>query len=211
MMGLTRKNRGMALPLVLIVLLLGGFLVVATLDVVGNLFSTSRRVVGEVELYNAASDGVEKGKLWIARTADNDNRLPRWTASNAYGELKEENLSSGDYDVLLVRDLSGNFPDIHYSIGKVQVVVEIYDMDYQVGAGIDEADYIPGMPPRMHFEADGAEMSQSKTSSYVVSNKGLGETGASEGGTALGHYLIRSIAVFEEQEKTIEEAVIFHL
>ena len=74
---LPKKNVGMALPLTLIFLLVGAVLVGTALYVVENMFSTSRHVVTETQLYNAAQSGIEQGRmvLWEKREAlDFDER-----------------------------------------------------------------------------------------------------------------------------------------
>jgi len=73
---LPKKHVGMALPLVLIFLLVGAVLVGTALYVVGNMFSTSRHVVTETQLYNAAQSGVEHGRsvLWENRALDFEER-----------------------------------------------------------------------------------------------------------------------------------------
>jgi len=64
-----RKKKAMALPLTLVFILVGAVLVGAALYVVENMHSTSRHVVTETQLYNAAQSGIEKAKmvLWEQR------------------------------------------------------------------------------------------------------------------------------------------------
>jgi len=222
----TLKKKGFALPLVLVVLLVGALLVSLTFEIVGNLFSSSRYVVEDVEMYNAASDGVEQGKAWILNAREEDGRLPRWEATDPGGELVSGDLTgTGEdvYDVLLVRKLNSstlpgwNYPDgsqvAHgiYSQGHVQVRVRIFDMGYTVGSGVDE-EYVPGFPPRLVYDAGEVEgMSARMGPTYATSNRGEGTTGSGFESVELGYYLIRSTATFEDNEKTVEEAVILRL
>ncbi len=221
----TLKKKGFALPLVLVVLLVGALLVSLTFEIVGNLFSSSRYVVEDVEMYNAASDGVEQGKAWILNAREEDGRLPRWEATDPGGELVSGDLTgTGEdvYDVLLVRKLNSstlpgwNYPDgsqvAHgiYSQGHVQVRVRIFDMGYTVGSGVDKDDYETGFPPKMLYSAGEAAMSQHMGSSYASSNRGEGSVGEGSG-VNLGYYLIRSEASFEEQTRKVDQAVIIRL
>lgn len=208
-----RRKRGITLPMVLVVLVLGAFLVNVTFEIVGNLFSSSRNVVEDVQLYNAAVDGVEKGKVWILKVRMDDGKLPRWEATDPDGELVSGDLSgegSERYNILIVRDMNGNPADLTYSIGAIDVNVKVYDMGYAVGPNIDKTDYQPGFPPRMIFDATTGVMSEHMSSTYSGSNRGEGSTG--EGGEVdLGYYLIRSIASFEDRVKLTEEAMILRL
>lgn len=208
-----KRKEGMALPMVLVVLLLGSFLVYVTFEIVGNLFSSSRNVVEDVHLYNASIDGVEKGKVWLLQARLNDGRLPRWEASDQGGGLVSGDLGGiGDdwYNILIVRDLNDNPGDMDYSIGPVNVNVRVYDMGYAVGPNIDKDDYRPGFPPRIIFDFTTGVMSEHMSSTYSGSNRGEGSTG--EGGEVdLGYYLIRSTASFEGRVKETEEAMILRL
>jgi len=60
------RTRAMALPMTLVFILLGAVLVGVALYAVENMYSTSRQVVTETRLYNAAQAGIEEGKkeLW---------------------------------------------------------------------------------------------------------------------------------------------------
>ncbi len=201
------RSRAFALPLVLIVLLVGGALVYVTYEVVLNLFSSSRNVVEKVELYNAALDGVERAKTWIRTTTDSDGRLPRWSAGDSSGELQlSEVVGSGDqyYEALLVRDIAGNTSVIDYSFEGIQVQVDIYDMGYSAEPGID---FREGFPPRLIYQASSGQMSEHMSSTYVGSNRGEGSTGAA-GGVTLGYYLIRSVASFEGKREVIDQSMI---
>lgn len=64
------KRSGMALPLVLLLVLVGSVLVGVGLYVVQNLFSTSNSVALENRLYNAAQSGVQWGMGLVSGNAD---------------------------------------------------------------------------------------------------------------------------------------------
>ena len=199
------RRRAFALPMVLVVMILGSVLVYVTYGVVSNLFTSSRNVVEKVELYNAALDGVERAKAWIMEVRRTQGSLPRWEANNPYGELR----SGEPYSNLLVRDSTGTLPDLNEN-ADIQVTVEIYDMDYQIGIDLDSDDYEAGFPPRMRYDYDELSTSLHQTSTYAGTNRGEGTTGAG-GGVQLGFYLIRSTATFEDRQETIEQAMIMRL
>ncbi len=204
------KNAGgFALPMVLVILVLGGVLVSVTYNIVNNLVASSTNVVEKVELYNAAVDGLEKGKIWIRGTMSADGQLPRWEADNPFGELNRDNLSGGNYDVLKVRDIDGNLPNINYSIGQVAVTVDIYDMDWRIGLDIESDDYIAGFPPRLDYTYEVA-MSLHQGSSYAGANRGEGSVGGG-GSISLGFYLIRSTATFEDKREIVEQSMVARL
>jgi len=212
MKPILRKNPGFTLPMVLIVLILGSVLIYVTYGMVTNLFTTSSNVVEDLELYNAALDGVERGKNWILNARTTYGRLPRWEASDPSGELSPSDLSgTGEdwYSILIVQDLANNPGNMAYSKGSIQVNVNIYDMNY-VPSGVVSGDYQPGFPPKMLFSAGEAAMSQHMGSSYASSNRGEGSVGE-DSGVTLGYYLIRSRATFEDQEQEIEQAVMIRL
>jgi len=67
---LMAKRPGMALPLVLLLVLVGSVLVGVGLYVVQNLFSTSNSVALQNRLYNAAQSGVQWGMGLVRENAD---------------------------------------------------------------------------------------------------------------------------------------------
>jgi hypothetical protein len=84
-------------------------------------------------------------------------------------------------------------------------------MDYSAGSDLDE-EYVPGFPPRLVYDAGEVEgMSARMGPTYATSNRGEGTIGSGSESVELGYYLIRSSATFEDNEKTIEEAVILRL
>lgn len=195
--------------MVLVALLLGSVLVAVTYEVVNNLWSSSRNVVEKVELYNAAVEGIEKGKIWLRQTAKADGYLPSWEASNPYGEITHSDLTGGSYNILLVKDIDGNLPGIDYTKGNINVTIEIFDMSYMIGNDVQSDDYISGFPPRLYYEYT-VPTSMHQGSTYAGSNRGEGSTGS---GTAisLGYYLIRSQAQFEDRTEIVEQSVIARL
>ena len=142
---LPKKNVGMALPLTLIFLLVGAVLVGTALYVVENMFSTSRHVVTETQLYNAAQSGIEQAKviLWDARS-DLDYEEKEYDGTLDSVRTRLEGVSD-DY---LDDDLQGvSVPELV----NVTLTVDILDCNY-VFDGITYSSLSPQqiaeLPPR---------------------------------------------------------------
>ena len=142
---LRKKNIGMALPLTLIFLLVGAVLVGTALYVVENMFSTSRHVVTETQLYNAAQSGIEQAKviLWDARSdLDYEERKYDGTLDSVRALLE------GVSDDYLDDDLQGvSVPEL----ANVTLTVDILDCNY-VFDGVTYSSLSPQqiaeLPPR---------------------------------------------------------------
>lgn len=211
------RKRGIALPMVLVTLLLGAVLVYVTFDVVSNHFSSSENVVNDVQLYNAAQDGIEKGKVWLLKARADDNKLPR----SGQTTIAKSDLGGSEedyYKVLIVEDDAGTSADFTVSEQNISVRVRIYDMDYSLDPGMDSDDIkeiyntAKGFPPILVFDAGESEgMSTRMWQSYASSNRGEGTTGSGAEVIKLGYYLIRSTAAFEDKTKTVEEALVLRL
>jgi len=142
---LPKKNVGMALPLTLIFLLVGAVLVGTALYVVENMFSTSRHVVTETQLYNAAQSGIEQAKviLWDARSdLDYEERKYDGTLDSVRALLE------GVSDDYLDDDLQGvSVPEL----ANVTLTVDILDCNY-VFDGVTYSSLSPQqiaeLPPR---------------------------------------------------------------
>lgn len=143
---LRKKNIGMALPLTLIFLLVGAVLVGTALYVVENMFSTSKHVVTETQLYNAAQSGIEQGKkvLW-----ENRENL----------DLEErEYIEAEDLDSIRVRlkDVSNAYLDDDLQelsfdgLPGVKLIVDLLDCNYSVNETTYnlDPDEIAALPPR---------------------------------------------------------------
>ncbi|KUK57813.1 MAG: Uncharacterized protein XD80_1200 [Synergistales bacterium 53_16] len=190
-----KHNVGMALPMTLIFLLVGAVLVGTALYVVENMFSTSRHVVTETQLYNAAQSGIEQAKviLWDARSdLDHEEREYDGTLDSVRARLE------GVSDDYLDDDLQGvSVPELV----NVTLTVDILDCNY-VFDGINVNDYedldvdqITELPPRwpeIISEGEGTPggLSQIGSSGYLDPNRQV----TSGGGRILRHYVIRSRA-----------------
>ena len=208
-----KRNSGMALPMALIFLLVGAVLVGTALYVVENMFSTSRHVVTETQLYNAAQSGIEQAKvvLWDARSdLDYEEREYDGTIDSVRVRLDGV---SGDY---LDDDLQG------VSVAElvnVTLTVDILDCNY-VFDGINVNDYedldidqIAALPPRwpaIISEGEGTPggLSQIGSSGYLDPNRQV----TSGGGRVLRHYVIRSRAESADgKSSSIETLVVIGL
>jgi len=204
-----KKREGMALALVLVTLLVGGALIAVSLVLVENMFYTSSEITERIQLYNAAQDGIERGKEWIFETTRTEEVLPRWVCpSDLTGTLQVGQVPGGDYSILLAMDLSGNSCNLSYSLGPANVTVEVYDMSYRPGSGLAD-EYVSGFPPSMRFDFDGL-FSEHMASTYSTSNRGEGSSGSVKS-VSVGVYLIRSKAEYGESEKWLEQVVIARL
>ena len=195
-----RKNRkAMALPLTLIFLLVGAVLVGTALYVVENMHSTSRHVVTETQLYNAAQSGVEQGRiiLWDKRAdLDLDDREYvddlddiRVRRKNTAEPLdKEEGLQD-----LPINGLPG-----------VKLVVDLLDCNYSVNETTYnnmDPDKIAALPPRWPGgeggEGTGESEGPSEGTSVIIDPSRFFNIGGGGGGER--RFVIRSSA-FETRE-----------
>lgn len=191
-----RKKKAMALPLTLVFILVGAVLVGAALYVVENMHSTSRHVVTETQLYNAAQSGIEKGKmvLWEQRK-DLDLEERKYTGELIDIRARKKNASKSldEEEGLWNMSIDG--------LPGVEVTVDILDCNY-VFDGINVNDYedldvdqITELPPRwpeIISEGEGTPggLSQIGSSGYLDPNRQV----TSGGGRILRHYVIRSRA-----------------
>jgi hypothetical protein len=128
--GLFPHRRAMALPLTLVFILVGAVLVGAALYVVENMYSTSRHVVAETRLYNAAQSGIEKGKMVL---------WEYWKEKRDELDL-EERTFDGDPDSIRAKlkdgeDLDGKIDMTDENFPDVKVAVDILDCNYILGDG----------------------------------------------------------------------------
>lgn len=205
-----KKYIGMALPLTLIFLLVGAVLVGTALYVVENMFSTSRHVVTETQLYNAAQSGIEQGKmvLWESR-ADLD--------------FEQREYEEGEIDTVRARKKdSGPFLDVSLQnididgLPGVKVAVDILDCNYVLATGNFE-DLDPNdrqlLPPRFlggeGSGSTGGSEDPLEGTSVIIDPSRFFDIGGGGGGSR--RFVIRSSA-FEDrnngQEVKIEVMVV---
>jgi hypothetical protein len=141
-----RKKKAMALPLTLVFILVGAVLVGAALYVVENMHSTSRHVVTETQLYNAAQSGIEKAKmvLWEQRK-DLDLGERKYTGELIDIRARKKNASKSldEEEGLWNMSIDG--------LPGVEVTVDILDCNYVFdGVTYDnlQPPQIADLPPR---------------------------------------------------------------
>ena len=145
------KRRAIALPLVLVIVLVGGALVAAAFYITENYYSSSKQTVTSARLYNAAVSGIEEGKGWIYKNMKLGH-IPRWTDEDGDGMLSAADKPTGAeyiYEALIARVSStdeGVF-DITTEDGIVLHVV-VYDLAYEPHPDLTD-DYEKGFPPRI--------------------------------------------------------------
>lgn len=202
----TARRHGFVLPLALIVMVLGIVLVSVALDIAHNQYSSTANVVDEVDLYQAALEGIEQGKIWLRDAVESQGALPEmqgtWTPT--------ENGDSDDYFNSLLITVSGDtsrtasvFQDLRY--GGASLKVYVYDLSF---SGVAVGDFADGFPPRMAAVSEQAHgFSARMTSTYVTSNRGEGSTGTVPESVPVAFYMIRSIARQDQRMKIIEQVV----
>ena len=205
------KRRAIALPLVLVIVLVGGALVAAAFYITENYYSSSKQVVTSARLYNAAVSGVEEGKGWIYKNIKLGH-IPRWTDEDGDGMLSAADKPADAeyiYEALIAKVSStdeGVF-DITTEDGIVLHVV-VYDLAYEPHPDLTD-DYEKGFPPRIRPQLE--EGSYVVRPSYAVAGRGGGSTGEGAPGSDIGVYLIRCTATYKDRTSTAEQAVAMRL
>jgi len=205
------KRRAIALPLVLVIVLVGGALVAAAFYITENYYSSSKQTVTSARLYNAAVSGVEEGKGWIYKNMKLGH-IPRWTDEDGDGMLSAADKPTGAkyiYEALIAKVSStdkGVF-DITMEDGIVLHVV-VYDLAYEPHPDLTD-DYEKGFPPRIRPQLE--EGNYVVRPSYAVAGRGGGSTGEGAPGSDIGVYLIRCTATYKDRTSTAEQAVAMRL
>lgn len=206
-----KKRRAIGLPLVLIVLLVGGALVAAAFYVTENYYSSSKYFVGNARLYNAAVSGVEKGKGWVAYNLKR-GVMPRWVDLDGDGLLssadKPEN-AKNVYDALVAKVGTGPSDEGVFEVvteDGVSLHIVVYDLAYEPASSLT---YEKGFPPRLRPQVEGA--SSVVKPSYAVSGRGSGSAGEGAPGSDIGIYLIRCTATYKDKTCIVEQSVAMRL
>lgn len=205
--GFSRRKRGMALPITLIVLLVAGAMVAISLYLIENMAITTKMKTDDELRLNAATAGIEIGKQWVVNSILDDRHIPRRQSSD---DVTSSDIIPGDtkFEYLFAVDKNSNPLNENHTIENVPVTVFVYDLTYTV-RGTD-VEFLAGIPPRMYedpSESAGEGSSIVARQGYLSSNRG---SGGSEGGTTYvenGFYLVRSTATLNGISKTVEQAV----
>ena len=202
-----KKRKAIALPLVLVIVLVGGALVAAAFYITENYYSSSKQTVTSTRLYNAAVSGIEEGKGWIYKNMKLGH-IPRWTDEDGDGMLSSADMPAGatyTYEALIARVSStdkGVF-DITTEDG-IKLHIVVYDLAYEPASGLKD-DYEKGFPPAIRPQLE--EGSSVIRPSYAVVGRGGGSGGEGAPGSDIGVYLIRCTATYKDRTSTAEQAV----
>jgi len=209
-----KKRHAIALPLVLVIVLVGGAFVAAAFYITENYYSSSKQTVTSTRLYNAAVSGIEEGKGWIYEKMKSGH-IPRWTDKDGDGMLSSADKPAGatyTYEALVAKVSStdeGVFDMTTEDGIKLHIVV--YDLAYEPHSDLlkDDYDYEKGFPPRIRPQLE--EGSYVVRPSYAVTGRGGGSTGEGAPGSDIGVYLIRCTATYKDRTSTAEQAVAMRL
>jgi uncharacterized membrane protein (DUF485 family) len=138
-----RKRRGMALPLVILLVIVGFVFVGVGAYVVRNLFWSSQGVVIESKLYNAAQSGIEWGmeQIWANKDQIESDTI---TSVDAIEDLRVrlDDLSSGTANGAIVASGGYAYP----GDTNVSVSVLLLDCNYTLKAGASVSKLPPKVP-----------------------------------------------------------------
>lgn len=207
------RKEGAALILVLIVLLLGSLLLLTSMEMTENLFSTSQATKKHVDLYSAAQHGQELGKSWIAENVANE-RIP--SGSEPSDTDADDIMEAGTLEDVDNHNVDVFFPDLVVSADSEYALfsrslsdnIDLYVVVYDAVKMPSGVDFGPSheAPPRMNDrEASIGQGSAKQGQTYSGSNRG-GTGGITEDSAfvELPAYVIRSLATYEDRNFGIE-------
>ncbi|MFA0888970.1 MAG: hypothetical protein ACC613_07740 [Synergistales bacterium] len=136
-----KRRRGMALPLVILLVIVGFVFVGVGAYVVRNLFWSSQGVVIESKLYNAAQSGIEWGMALIWERKDNIE-ADLITSVDSLDDIRArmDNLGSG-----VGTDYLEDEKALPETDGNITLTVTLLDCNYSLAAGATVAN----LPPRV--------------------------------------------------------------
>lgn len=206
----SKRKKGMALPLTLIVLLVAGAMVAVSLFLIENMATTTKMKTDDELRLNAAIAGVERGKQWVVGHVL-DGKIPRRKDSDGDSLVSSADVSNPKstqpfgYLISFVESDEGY---LTFTEDNVDVKVWIYDLAYEPASDFS---FVQNLPPQMRdfWQSDFLNgMSAVQTQSYASSNRG----GAAGGGGTLeaefGAFLIRSRSSLNGIEKVVEQSVV---
>ncbi len=135
------KREGMALPLVILLVLIGFVFVGVGAYVVKNLFWSSQGVVIEAKLYNAAQSGIEWGMALIWENKDNIE-ADLITSADSLDDLRArmDNLGPG-----VGTDYLDDEKALPETDGNIKLSVVVLDCNYSLAPGAA----VSNLPPRV--------------------------------------------------------------
>ena len=204
------KERAMALPVSLIVLLVAGMLVGVSMYLIENMASVTRMKSDDELRMNAALAGLEVGKRWIVHSINVDNHIPRRLNPDSLvtsADMAGAHTSTPQFAFLVARNRTNQFGNLTGSVEGVPYEFTVYDLGYDVAEGVTYTSDMPMsmfLPPGTDY-LEGGSLVQRQ--SYASSNRGVGSGGIYETEMEYGFYVVRSTAVLNGIEKTIEQGV----
>ena len=196
-----RKRRGMALPLVILLVIVGFVFVGVGAYVVRNLFWSSQGVVIESKLYNAAQSGIEWGMalIWTHKDQIESDRI---TSADNLDDIRVriDDYTPGTTTGPLLA--AGQTPPEVDS--RITVTVSFLDTNYELAAGASAA----GFPPRV-FTGTGSGGAGGPLippgTSVIIDPSHFLPLG---GGVTSHHFVIRSRAEGYGRSREIETMVV---
>lgn len=199
----------MALPLVLIILAVATAFIGVALYVSENYQAGTRSVEVSRKLYNAAQEGLERGKVWIDISVT-AGVYPRWSDHDGDGILTDSDVISGDtvVDTLTAwgRNGGGSNEQGHLRLENdgVEVDIRVFDVALEIDSAVA---YDPRFPPLVRELAAGMD-NVALGQSYHSSNQGQAVIGGgTSAGSWTGRYVIRSEAACKGRREILETAV----
>lgn len=206
----TRKNRGMALPLTLIVLLVAGAMVAVSLFLIENMATTTQMKTDDELRLNAAIAGVERGKQWVVGHVL-DGKIPRRKDTDGDSLLSSADIANPQSTQpfgYLISFVGTDEGYLSFSRDNVDIKVWVYDLDYEPASGVS---FIKDIPPQLRdfWNSDFLDgMSAVQTQSYESSNRGGASGGSGSLAAEFGAFLIRSRSSLNGIEKVVEQSVV---
>lgn len=200
-----RGRPGLSLPLVLIVVALGMAFTGVALYLLENYQATSRSSEVSQRLYNAAQEGIERGKIWIDVSVSR-GVYPRWSDEDGDGLLQSPDLAGTSVAKVLTAwgEGANGREEGHWreTIDDIDVEVRVFDVVVAIEPGFA---YDPDLPVLLR-EVTG-EMEEGKLGqSYGTANQSEGSVAGSMTGSSTGRYIIRSTARLGDRKRSLEAA-----
>jgi len=194
------KYPGMALPLVILLVLVGFVFVGVGAYVVKNLFWSSQGVVIESKLYNAAQSGIEWG-MRVLKEANDNNTLKVDSRSLTNNLLDIAALSTSNDPLAYEQTVSG------LADNNITVKVSILNCDYTFSPPLSSAlqSLVPPQAMGSAGTGGGGSTSGEGTSAIIDPNKSPSFGG---GGVTEHSFVIRSRAEAWNRSKEIETMVV---
>ena len=196
------KRPGMALPLVLLLVLVGSVLVGVGLYVVQNLFSTSNSVALQNRLYNAAQSGVQWGMGLVRENADQLETDIQMFDGNANLDSIRARISDGIEDST-IGSILGHGLNPPVVDPNISVTVDILDCNYNLN-GHSRIATLPPIVPESAGAGSGVSGIPEGTSAIIDPSRVI----PMSGGGGPHRFVIRATASKGNRNFQIEAMVV---